>query len=329
MTDYLQQPSGVVLISEYFDISFFNDDQFASSIVLAKNTQQDLDINWQVGGVDERGDFAAFWELFQQERADFSATACIKQTVQAGVVGVTLSGDSNFPIGFLPHCSVSGYEVTETPNVSFTSTVLDQSTPPAQLSWTMGFSEGGRKGNIEWARVKISYTYDDAPTAPGNQEVRQFLYKRDLDASLSGVYYRTNVLPLEIDGSISGNFAAIGSGTYQLVAEVKQSCNPSPYVICSGFTVGTADVYSIGASGIPASGTRDIQIAFTSARTDSRTEQTQKVYWDFGNYTMWGNNTDTYRNPSYTFTRQGYYNPIVTYVLDNGYILSKALPKVF
>jgi hypothetical protein len=307
---------------------------FGASMNIVKSNAANIHFSFSAGSVGNDSDFDAFIELIRQDSSEFDAKICIQKSVQAGALGTALAGVPGSAIGFFPHCSVDGVQVTE----PLSSTCF---TPPSllpeisenislvgdTLNWSFVMPGGGAQGNVEWARARIVYTHEKT-YSEGN--VREQLMIPNLSASLSGIFDKTWVRdtgtnPLRPDGSeTSGSFVALPSGQYMYQLQVKQSCNPHPYVSTSGFTVG-ASLFSLNMGASVTDGVAPQSVDFTSSRADSEPEGTRLVHWDWGNVTLLGTNISIYRNPTITLPRQGFYDPVVTYELSNGYIISEKL----
>lgn len=330
-------PSEIAQLVESFDIYMSGDpSDFGSSIILSKSTFMNISFEWSINTQNIYDDFCSKFELSRSGFGEFNGTVCFFKTAAPGSIGAFLSGSPGTPIGFFPQCSVNGVQVTEPLNSQcFIGTAHEVkeniSLVGDTLQWSFDMPGGGSQGEVEWARARICHTHEKLVSG---DYVREHLMIPDLDVGLSGVFDKTWVrdfgAQLRPDGSgTTGEFRSLPSGQYVYQFQIKQSCNPHPYVSVSGFTVGATPPFSLN---MAADDTDDIMnhtINFTSSRADSEPEGTKRVSWDFGNVVLLGNNSDIYRNPTYIIPRQGFYNPVVTYELNNGYILSDILVKQY
>jgi len=215
-----------------------------------------------------------------------------------------------------------------------TSTTLTEDGTPsnAAITWEVEPGDGGSRGAIEWMKVRLAYEPDSpVDVALTSYDAREVEFYPYVITPESGQFYRTIVAS---DRSAPGfsefsyRFDDLKVGKYQLLCEAKQTFNPTPYVIVSGFTVGTVP-HTIAASGVPSSGENPLSVNLFSTRTDSTSDPTKYIHWDLGTERLYGDNTSFYRNPTHVFDRQGYYNPVVTHITTSGFVISQALPSGF
>ena len=280
---------------------------------------------------NNNGSFQGSFEIVKKGAPSFLGSFTVKKSGLPGVPGFSLTPSTGGAVGFSPYATASGVAVTDPLNLSFKSTHQSASVP-ATLTWEIEPGDGGSRGAIEWMKVRLAYL-SDAPvdTSLTSYDVREVEFYPHTVVPESGQFYRTIVASgrsVPGSGAFSYQFRNLPEGQYQLLCEAKQTFNPTPYVIVSGVTVGTIS-HTIAASGVPSSGENPLSVNLFSSRTDSLSDPTKYVHWDLGTERIYGDNTSFYRNPTYTFDRQGYYNPVVTHITTSGFVISQSLPSGF
>lgn len=219
--------------------------------------------------------------------------------------------------------------------ITINSASLDQTSEPATLSFSVTLaSSDTAAGTVERVNIRIVNGPQLEPDA-GQQapyDRREYIWSRSFRTTVGTTYYRTTTQKTTFNSTsnnFTGTFPNLANGKYQMIVEVLQLYTGIIYIASTEVTVGQ-ESFNISMSASEIEGNLPFTVEFSSNRIDGSSIGTKKIIWEFepGVRVQYGDNTEG-RNPTYIYKTAGLFVPIVTYILDNGYHISKSLAKTF
>ena len=329
-----KKPKEVVKLRENFIRTYTTISDFWSEVIIVKPSFAEFGNRWATYSPNETSDFWSLVELKNKSFAEFYAQVELQigrvRFFGTGSRGVTISG--NYSVCATPN--TTKVYIKDTIGLEIVSTTVDAT---GKLSWSVkATTNNTAKSTLE--RISIRVANGPQQDAPANiakpYDVREHLYVNSATTPdhVTGTYHRTLVTRFTPDAStnsFSGDFPSLPNGKYQFIVEAIQKCTGIKYMLTKAIEVGYG-LFDVSISANQVTGSVPLKVNFSSSRSDGDAAKTKKIIWEFspGNRVQFGD-TSSGRNPSFTYKEAGLYVPIVTYVLDNGYEISKTITPTY